>query len=361
MAAGLRPASISEQVDGAPLAIDLFAGAGGMTVGLKRAGFRVVGAVEIDSLACETYQLNHPDVHVWGMDIRKVKATDVLKQLNIKRGELGLVAGCPPCQGFSSVNTLNGKWEVDDDRNELILEYGRFVRDLRPRAVLMENVPGLLADPRMQVLCDMLEKLGYPVRSGLDILNAADFGVPQRRRRLVMIALDGRGVSFAPPNSKIVTVRNAIEGLPPAGMSGDPLHDFPERRSAAVMKRIRAIPKDGGSRTDLPRRQQLQCHKDCDGFKDIYGRMAWNKPAPTITGGCVNPSKGRFLHPTEDRAITLREAALLQGFDRNYGFLLTRGKFAAAEMIGNALPPAFVAAHARQIYNELTTAAAPSH
>lgn len=155
-----------------------------------------------------------------------------------------------------------------------------------------------------------------------------------------------------------ITVREAIGDLPQAGTSGDPLHDFPEKRSAAVMARITAIPKDGGSRADLGADAQLDCHKETDGFKDIYGRMSWSKPAPTITGGCVNPSKGRFLHPDEDRAITLREAALLQGFPPEYSFSLDRGKFAAAAMIGNALPPAFVEAHARQIYRALFKTAA---
>lgn len=328
-----------------------------MTVGLKRAGFQVVGAVEIDPLACETYAANHPDVHLWKTDIRKLEAADVLDHLKLEPGGLGLVAGCPPCQGFSAITTLNGKLQVDDDRNDLVLEYGRFVRELRPRAVLMENVPGLASDPRMDVLCDLLEDLGYPVRQGLKVLNAANYGVPQRRRRLVMLAAHGAVLTFAPKRSEVLTVRDAIEGMPNAGTSGDPLHDFPEKRSAAVMARIYATPEDGGSRSDLGPEAQLECHKNSDGFKDIYGRMSWGKPAPTITGGCVNPSKGRFLHPCENRSITLREAALLQGFDRDYSFSLSRGKFAAAAMIGNALPPAFVEAHARQAVEHLCSVA----
>jgi DNA (cytosine-5)-methyltransferase 1 len=115
------------------------------------------------------------------------------------------------------------------------------------------------------------------------------------------------------------------------------------------MNLIKLIPKDGGSRGDLSLRYQLPCHKRCDGFKDIYGRMAWYDVAPTITGGCLNPSKGRFLHPEQNRAITLREATLLQGFPRGYVLSLRRGRFAAAEMIGNALPPGFVKRHAKQI------------
>lgn len=145
------------------------------------------------------------------------------------------------------------------------------------------------------------------------------------------------------------TVREAIECLSSPGESGDALHDCPETRSEKVAALIAMIPKDGGSRTQLGRKYQLKCHRKCDGFKDVYGRMAWDDIAPTITGGCVNPSKGRFLHPDEDRSITLREAALLQGFPPDYHFSLERGKFAAALMIGNAFPPAFVKAHSQQI------------
>ena len=118
------------------------------------------------------------------------------------------------------------------------------------------------------------------------------------------------------------------------------------------MELIQRIPKNGGSRTDLPEEDQLECHKRCNGFKDVYGRMAWGDVAPTITSGCSNPSKGRFLHPEEDRAITLREAALLQGFPLRYKFP-TSNKSAVALMIGNALPPPFITAHARMIRDTL--------
>ena len=122
-----------------------------------------------------------------------------------------------------------------------------------------------------------------------------------------------------------------------------------ERRSDRIRRLIRSIPKDGGSRSALPAAQQLKCHQSTDGFKDVYGRMAWGDVAPTITSGCTNPSKGRFLHPEQDRAITAREAALLQGFPKSYEFSLKRGKSGVAEMIGNALPPEFVRRHARTI------------
>jgi DNA (cytosine-5)-methyltransferase 1 len=124
---------------------------------------------------------------------------------------------------------------------------------------------------------------------------------------------------------------------------------MPEHRTTKVMEIIRHIPKNGGSRRDLPEEFQLECHKRCNGFKDVYGRMKWNDVAPTITSGCFNPSKGRFLHPDEDRAITMREAAILQGFPKSYKFNTTNSKIALALIIGNALPPPFIAAHGKSI------------
>lgn len=326
-------------------AVDLFCGAGGLTVGLTRAGFTVIGAVELDPLACDTYTDNHPGVRLWRADIRDVTGAEIMAALGLGPRELDLLAGCPPCQGFSTMRTLNGHRMVTEPRNDLIHEYGRLVSELRPRGVLMENVPGLARDDRYANLVDVLEGLGYLARGRHRVLNAADYGVPQNRRRLVLVAAHGAPVTPAQPSAPpLRTVRDAIAGLAPPGSSGDPLHDLAERRSQRVAELIRQVPNDGGSRKDLAK--QLDCHTGFDGFKDVYGRMRWDRPAPTITGGCHNPSKGRFLHPEQDRAITLREAALLQGFPPDYAFRLDRGKLATALMIGNALPPGFVAAHA---------------
>lgn len=339
-------------------ALDLFAGAGGLTLGLQRAGFTVLGAVEMHPLACSTYADNHPGVRLWQDDIRDLTGEQILAGVGLRPGELDLLAGCPPCQGFSSLRTLNGRQAPDEPRNDLVREYGRLVAQLEPRAVLMENVPGLARDGRMAELIDLLEGLGYPARSGCRILNAADYGVPQNRRRLVLTAVRGGELAPAAYIGPRRSVREALAGLPPAGASGDPLHDLPEKRSTRVTALIRQVPLDGGSRSALEK--QLSCHTGFDGFKDVYGRMAWDRPAPTITGGCHNPSKGRFLHPDQHRAITLREAALLQGFPRDYSFRLERGKLAAALMIGNAIPPDFVAAHAAPIAARLRASATPA-
>lgn len=333
-------------VDGRPTAVDLFCGCGGVTMGLKEAGFQVLGAVDIDPLSVKTYKMNHPEATMWETDIRELEPSELLEEFGLKEGELYLLAGCPPCQGFSTMRTLNGAVDVEDPRNDLLLEFQRFVEVFRPRAVMMENVPGLAEDERFSCFCSKLKRLGYLGHHR--VLNAADYGVPQRRRRLIYLGGLGMVIPFADKVHKTKTVKDVIGGLPRVGESGDPLHDMPERRTSKVLELIRRIPKDGGSRTDLPEEDQLECHKRCNGFKDVYGRMAWDDVAPTITGGCFNPSKGRFLHPEEDRAVSMREAALLQGFPAHYKFPAA-GKIAVALMIGNALPPPFIEAHGRII------------
>lgn len=332
-------------------AIDLFCGCGGLTTGLKKAGFKIFGAVDIDPLSVRTYKENHPEVTVIDKDIREIDASEFLVKIGLSIGQLDLLAGCPPCQGFSTLRTLNGAVDVNDPRNDLLGEFERFVELLLPRAIMIENVPGLADDFRFEVFCQKMKKLGYI--GNHCILNASEYGVPQRRKRLIYLAGLGMTIPFGRKSRKRRTVRDAIGKLGRAGSSGDSLHDLPEKRSIRVQEMIRLIPKDGGSRQDLPEVLQLECHKRCNGFKDVYGRMAWDDVAPTITSGCFNPSKGRFLHPEEDRAITMREAALLQGFPLKYKFPSTESKISIALMIGNALPPAFIFAQGLMIKNTL--------
>ena len=244
------------------------------------------------------------------------------------------------------MTTLNGRRRRRDPRNDLVLEFIRFVRGLRPKAVMLENVPRLARDRRRRRLVAALRDLGY--RCTFAVLDVADYGVAQRRRRFILLAGRGKQIAFGDTSTSRRTVRDAFRELSPLAKF-DPLHTLPETRSESVRRLIARIPKDGGSRTDLAKSRQLACHKRCDGFKDVYGRMAWDEVAPTITGGCCNPSKGRFLHPTRNRAITLREAALLQSFPPHYRFSLRRGKYPAAQMIGNALPPEFVRRHAASV------------
>ncbi|MGA9795908.1 MAG: DNA cytosine methyltransferase [Rhizomicrobium sp.] len=335
-------------------AIDLFSGCGGLSLGLQRAGFRILAAVDTDELAMETYRLNHSGVKTINKDIRKVSPNRLMKTLGLRKGQLALLAGCPPCQGFSTLRTLNGKNDIDEPMNDLIFEFVRFVRAFLPRAIMIENVPGLANDERIVAFRKRIEKLGYT--HATKVLDASDFGVPQRRKRMIMIAVrNAKAVEFAAPSKRKRSVRGAIKSLSAPEKSRDPMHNYETRRTPGVLKRISKVPKDGGSRSDLRKNYRLACHDRCSGFKDVYGRMRWSAPAPTITGGCINPSKGRFLHPEQDRAITLREAAMLQGFPKSYNFEMRRGLYPTAQMIGNAFPPEFAARHAKTIKRKLAT------
>ncbi len=328
-----------------PTAIDLFSGCGGLTEGLKQARFNVLAAVEIDSKARDTFALNHPEVLLAGSDIRDLEPNDLMARLGIRIGELDLLAGCPPCQGFSRMRKMNKRRSARDDRNMLIDEFAKFALAMKPKLIMMENVPGLADYHRFQDFIRALQRENYKVR--FEVLNVADYGVPQRRKRLIVSASRVGDPAIATGIGRKLTVRTAIENLPQAGDSGDLLHDMPEVRSARIRALISAIPKNGGSRSDLPDEFVLDCHRTSNGFSDVYGRMAWDELAPTITGGCFNPSKGRYLHPEFNRAITLREAALLQGFPKDYMFDIAHGKEAIALMIGNALPPPFISEHAK--------------
>lgn len=327
-----------------PTAIDLFCGAGGLTEGLRQAGYNVVGAVELDPLACQAYKLNHRHVKLWRKSITRLTGTAMLRALELEPGELDLLAACPPCQGFSSMRTINGTRRVRDSRNDLIFDVLRLIRTMKPKSIMLENVPGLARNKRYRAFRNALSSLGYLIE--WNVLNTVNYAVPQRRRRLILLASRLGAPEFAPTEKQRKTVRNFIAGLTPPARSRDPLHNYPTNRSKKIEDLIKEIPHDGGSRMARGWQRQLPCHKRLKGFKDVYGRMAWDKPSPTITGGCINPSKGRFLHPEDDRAITLREAALLQTFPQTYRFPLTRGRFSVALMIGNALPPAFIKRHA---------------
>jgi DNA (cytosine-5)-methyltransferase 1 len=288
--------------------------------------------------------MNHPDVGLIERDIRNVSGVEILTSIRRVRGQLDLLAACPPCQGFSTLRTRNGRKANRDSRNQLLGDVLRLTRSIRPKNVMLENVPGLGNSRRFVGFRRSLESMGYKVV--WEILNVRNYGVPQQRRRLVLLASRVMTPVFAPETAALRTVRWALKGLTSPGKSRDTLHNYVPSRSDRVQRRIRQIPHDGGSRESLRSRDRLDCHKNVSGFRDVYGRMAWDRPAPTITGGCINPSKGRFLHPSQDRAITLREAAILQTFPRSYRFPLTRGRYTAALLIGNALPPEFVRRHA---------------
>lgn len=332
-------------------AIDLFAGCGGLSQGLAKAGFMVLAAIEKDSLAARTYIQNHRKTIVYNQDIRDFAPQKILSDFKLQTGDLDLLAACPPCQGFSRLRYNNKACRLNDPRNQLIDEIRKFVEVLLPKVVMIENVPGLERYSRFKSLVTFLRRLEFNVT--WTTVNIDDFGVPQRRRRLVLLASRLGEIQILVPPSKKKTVRDAISITSHPHFNNDPLHNMKRNHSEKTNKIISLIPLDGGSRKDLPKDLTSHCHLECDGFYDVYGRMKWDDVAPTITSGCINPSKGRFLHPSENRTISLREAALLQTFPKNYFFCLSDGLYAVAALIGNAFPPEYAKLQGRTIINHL--------
>ena len=331
------------------VAVDLFCGAGGLTTGLKEAGINVLAGVEFDQDAANTYKANHPDTHVFQQDIKTLSSQTILDTLGIK--EIDLLAGCPPCQGFSS---LTFKHKKEDPRNFLILEFLRLVQELKPKMIMLENVPGLAK--RGNILFTKflqgIQELGYLPE--WRVLQVADFGVPQKRKRLVMLAGKGFLIPIPAPQyaekptnklKKWVSLREAIGELDkPIFVSDVKNRNYREvnwnvarNLSKLNLKRIQAL-VPGESRYAIPKNLRPSCHKDSDsGFGNVYGRLKWDEPSVTITRGCITLSMGRFGHPDQNRALSVREAALIQTFPKNYQFAVNNLEKACLQ-IGNAFP-----------------------
>lgn len=334
-------------------AVDLFAGCGGLSAGLVEAGLDVLGAVEIDPSAVRTYSLNFPKASVICADIRDVDVVAFRRSLGLKRKQLDLLTACAPCQGFSRIATRNGGKRVADSRNALVLSVLPFIEEFVPAFVLLENVPAAKTSRHFARVRGHLRRLGYKLADG--VLELSNFGLPQRRRRYVLVAGLYSQPELPQPSARKSSVREAIGHLPRPGESGDPLHDVEWHASARVREMIEQIPLDGGSRMDLPEDLVLACHKKVRGFHDVYGRLSWDQPGVTITSGFVNPSKGRFLHPEQNRPLTPREAALLQGFPATFKFVTGQRKYALAQMIGNAVPSSFAKLQALSLFGANST------
>lgn len=330
--------------------IDIFSGVGGLTEGLRQAGFETKLAFEIDETASKAYSMNHKNTVVVTKDIRTVDSKELKNLLGKK--PIHLLAGCPPCQGFSSVRRLNRKKPVEDARNDLIFEYVRLVKEIMPYTIMLENVPGLALDASFSKATETLKNIGYFI--DYKVVNIKEYGVPQNRKRLVMVGSRLAPIKVSGPLSEKVFVKNVIGDLPKPEDSDDELHKIFPSHTPQIAQLIKDIPHDGGSRKDLGPDRQLKCHKKENvGFNDIYGRLKWNNFSSTITGGCLSPSKGRFLHPEQDRCISAREAALLQSFPSDYKFPVNIPRAKIALMIGNALPPKFSYHQALNIKNHL--------
>ena len=218
-------------------AIDLFCGCGGLSLGLRKAGFKVLAAVDNDPLSVNTYRKNHRRTLLIEDDIQSVEPVAIMQQLNLKAGDLDLLAGCPPCQGFSTLRTFNGAYEIDEPMNDLVFEFARFARVLLPKTLMMENVPGLMNDDRLRRLRRRLLTLGY--KCDAKVFDAARFGVAQRRQRMILIGSRIDRPAFAMPTRRKRTVAEALRVLLEPENSEDPIHNYPVRRTDHVLSLIR--------------------------------------------------------------------------------------------------------------------------
>lgn len=326
--------------------IECFCGAGGLALGLREAGFELRAAFDLDPVAVRTFNRHHGG-RAWVQDARAVDPIALAQRAGLDpeggAGGLDLLAGGPPCQGFSK-QTRGAR--ADDPRNTLVLEFVRLVEGLRPRFFLMENV-ATFGQRRGQALLQQLRRrLGaYHLHAGE--YNCADYGLAQTRRRFIVVGQrrdQPRPFAPPPPQGGRVTVGQALQGLPEPLPDGREHPAVPNHRAARVtavnVARFRHVPQGGGWR-DIPEALRLPCHRRVDprqgGWPDVYGRLAWDGQAPTLTGGFDSFTRGRYGHPLADRPLTPREAARLQGFPDSYRFEGNRAEL--RRQIGNAVPP----------------------
>lgn len=325
--------------------VDLFCGIGGLSYGMKTAGFNILAGFDLDHTCKFAYETNTGGIFVH-KDIKDVTGDDIIRCYS--EGSIKVLAGCAPCQPFSSYAFKNKI--KDPNKYDLLYEFGRLVEEVKPDIVTMENVPAIKTFKLKSVLNDftkLLKTLEYNV--SISIVNCTDYGIPQTRKRLVLLASklnDINLISATHTKANYRTVRQTIEHLCPieAGerSSTDPLH-WCRRLTAISLARIKATPEGGGWQ-DWDDHLVLKCHKNTSGksFSSVYGRMKWDTPAPTMTTQCTSLGSGRFGHPSQNRALSAREAALLQTFPPSYLFFKDRDAVSLKQLsrhIGNAVPP----------------------
>lgn len=346
--------------------IDMFSGCGGMSAGFRAfngfaSAYNLAMAVDIEPVANESYQRNL-GIEPFAASVAELARSKrllktVLENSGRRPSHPLVLIGCAPCQGFSSHRNSAGR---TDKRNSLFVDFAKVAGLLQPDAIVMENVPELLTTSYWEVLKEarsVLGKHGYRVYVGIH--NMAEFGVPQERFRAVVLAMRR---AFRPPvalfrRAQFRTVRQAIEMLPPirAGQRilSDPMHYTAAHRPSTI-ETIRAVPKDGGNRPPNVGPACLRRVEERQGkaaYEDVYGRLRWDEPAITITAYARNPASGRFVHPEQDRGLSIREAALLQGFPSGFEFAGSLDD--GFRQIGNAVPPVFSAYLAGYILGEL--------
>lgn len=338
------------------IAIDFFCGCGGVTHGMRKAGVDVIAGFDNDSEVKYAYEENNKGSIFYELDINNHEANlrivnGILKDR--RRADILIFSACAPCQPFSLHNRIH-KW---DRRKSLMIKFIDVIEALtpknRPNAIFFENVGTMKKRGRkvLRKVLNFLKALNYEVLPPR-VINAANFGVPQNRKRLIFIAIEKNCIKNNENfkwdyfenhyGEKVITVREAIAGLPPIPHGykvnkEDPLH-ITRKLATINLERIRQITLPGGGREMWDKKYILKCYLEHNGHKDVYGRMYWNKPAPTLTCKCISLSNGRFGHPEQDRAISLKEAAILQTLD-DYRFKEPLSLDKIAKQIGNAVPP----------------------
>lgn len=321
--------------------IDLFCGAGGLTHGFILEGVPVVAGIDLDPACRFPYENNNGQAKFLERDISKVSVAELNELFGDAKWKI--LAGCAPCQPFS---TYAQRYELDgkDGKWGLLYHFARLAQGSMPDVITMENVPTVAKHEVFHDFVDTLKRLGYDV--WFDVVDSSKYGVPQMRRRMVLLASKHGNIKMIEPtHKKPKTVRQAIGHLRPlsAGESApkDKLHAT-STLSAKNLMRIK-ISKPGGTWRDWPQHLVAECHRADSGrtYPGVYGRMEWDKPSPTMTTQCYGFGNGRFGHPEQDRAISLREAAILQSFPRKYKFLPKNGEVSfkvLGRLIGNAVP-----------------------
>lgn len=321
--------------------MDLFCGVGGLTYGLQKAGLKVVAGIDIDT-SCEFAFTYNNKCKFIGRSVEGVSGSDIKKLL---RGyDVKVLVGCAPCQPFSSHQKDKHNRSKHKDW-KLLYEFARLIKEVKPHIVSMENVPELQNEEVFIDFVNVLNAEGFHVE--YKIVDAANYGVPQHRRRLILLASKKKPIHILDKTHKeYVTVREAIYGLPPINAGERNEHDrlhIASSLSPINIKRIQAS-TPGGTWRDWPEELILPCHLAKTGktYSSVYGRMSWNEPAATMTTQFNGYGTGRFGHPDQDRALTLREGAILQSFPPSYSFTSAQDEVVKkniARHIGNAVPP----------------------
>lgn len=330
-------------------AVDFFCGGGGMSFGMQKAGIQVLAGIDKQENCRATFEINIKKAKFIQADVFDLKEIDLQKSLNLKRNDNDLLLiGCSPCQFWSIINTDKNKSKKSKN---LLVEFGRFVKYFNPGYVVVENVPGVLrnkSESGLEDFINWLKKNQYAVH--FKVHNTSDYGVPQNRKRFTLIANRITQIELSPIRSKKkLTVRDVLgekNGFPKikAGHKDKSIFNHSVSNiSNLTLKRLKKVEKDGGNRLSFAHDPELQlnCFKGRDkSFKDTFGRLWWDKPSPTITTKFFSVSNGRFVHPEENRALSIREGATLQSFPKNYKFVGT-SIGSLARLIGNAVPPEY--------------------